>query len=133
MQTTVTQSGRSSRGFTLVEMLVVVAVMSVISAIAIPVLTDTNYSSNIARNNRNAQTAVMVYAAAVASGATFSSSPNDVAGVVAELNAGKYGAGNLDSSFYRMPPVDPDAKAGMMALLRYIPAEGGLIIVSPPQ
>ncbi len=60
-------------GFSLVEMLVVIAVIGVITAIAVPAISGIIAEAKIAKNERNAQSAVSVYSAAVAAGATVAS------------------------------------------------------------
>ena len=59
----------SKKGFSLVEMLVVIAVIGVLTAIAIPIIGRINEQAKVAKDNRNAQAVVTMYNAARAAGA----------------------------------------------------------------
>ena len=61
-------SKNSKKGFSLVEMLVVIAVIGVLTAIAIPIIGRINEQATIAKDNRNAQAVVTMYNAARAGG-----------------------------------------------------------------
>ncbi len=78
-------------GFSLVEMLVVIAVIGIIAAIAIPNIGKINDSAKDARKRRNAQSIASVFAAAQAAGLDFSTTPTtaaDEAGVIANVITG---------------------------------------------
>ena len=62
-------SKNSKKGFSLVEMLVVIAVIGVLTAIAIPIIGRINEQAEIAKDNRNTQAVVTMYNAARAAGA----------------------------------------------------------------
>ena len=81
------------KGFSLVELLVVIAVIGVIAAIAIPAMSGIFENSRLAKARRNAQNIASTYAAARAAGASFSGTT--AAAVAAELNTGKTGAGQF--------------------------------------
>jgi type IV pilus assembly protein PilA len=61
---------RLRAGFSLVELLIVIAVIGVIAAIAIPSISGITDSANTAKAQRNAQNIVSTYNAALAAGAT---------------------------------------------------------------
>lgn len=78
-------------GFSLVEMLVVIAVIGIIAAIAIPNIGKINDSAKDARKRRNAQSIASVFAAANAAGLDFATTPTtaaDEAGVIANVISG---------------------------------------------
>lgn len=120
------------RGFTLVELLVAITIATVLSAIAIGAMTGVSRNADEASLKRNAQMAVQVYSAARAAGATFSSEAGDLTSVLAELAEGKQGKGNLSSSYFQMPAVNPAQSGELMNYLVYDPAAGGLQIKIMP-
>lgn len=64
---------KAQGGFSLVEMLVVIAVIGIIAAIAIPNIGSVNNSARVAAAQRNAQSIASVLNAAIAAGVTTTS------------------------------------------------------------
>ena len=88
------------KGFSLVELLVVIAVIGVIAAIAIPAMSGIFENSRTAKARRNAQNIASTYAAARAAGASFTGATE--AAVAAELNTGMAGAGQFATTRFQV-------------------------------
>ena len=82
-----TQKSRLQRGFSLVEMLVVIAVIGVIAAIAIPNIGSINAAAMKAEQQRNAQTLASLFSAGQAAGVTWAGT--SVAALITEIQTGK--------------------------------------------
>jgi type IV pilus assembly protein PilA len=67
------------QGFSLVEMLVVIAVIGVIAAIAVPNIGSLTNAAKIARDQRNAQSIASVFAAGTAAGVPWDTASKDAA------------------------------------------------------
>ena len=86
-------------GFSLVEMLVVIAVIGIIAAIAVPNIGRINDAAKDAKNRRNAQNIASVYASANAAGHDFFNT--DLATTVTDIVTG-----------YTIDPADEGPFAG---------------------
>ena len=109
--------GFARAGFTLVELLVTIAILVVISSISLGVMAGINRNAEDTKDKRNAQTVAALYASARAAGATFISPPNDLPGRINELIAGRYGGGNLASSLFQLSPMAPQELAAVVQRL----------------
>ncbi len=111
----------ATKGFSLVEMLVVIAVIGVIAAIAIPSIGNINAAAKTATNQRNAQSIVSMYQAGAAAGVAWAGTNRNtqVAAVIT-------GAFPLDGAFanktFKVPNISNSDK---IACYPYIGIETG--------
>jgi prepilin-type N-terminal cleavage/methylation domain-containing protein len=120
----------SKCGFSLVELIVSVAILGILVCIALPTLLNIFGEAESAKTTRNAHTIATTYASARAAGATFTSSPTDVRGMVMELNEGKNGAGMMADSLFSVNPLSSDEMNAVLKRLRYLPETDSLVISS---
>lgn len=116
----VTLKNAATQGFSLVEMLVVIAVIGVIAAIAIPQIGGINAGANTAKNQRNAQSLVSVYAAATAAGASFTAQTED--GIVGDLTGAtgvKVAGGAFDGKVFSVPGLSDTDKGEAKKFIKY--------------
>lgn len=98
-----------NKGFSLVELLVVIAVIGVIAAIAIPAMTGVFSNSRTAKAKRNAQNIASTFAAAQAAGYTATVADEDAA--VTAINTGVSGSGAFSTSFFQVSLDTQEATA----------------------
>jgi type IV pilus assembly protein PilA len=95
-------------GFSLVEMLVVIAIIGIIAAIAIPNIGNLNQSAREAAAKRNAQSIASVMNAAVAAGANLSSL-SDAQSIIDLAETGVTPAdGAFSGKRFTSGPIDDD-------------------------
>ncbi|MCB1203177.1 MAG: prepilin-type N-terminal cleavage/methylation domain-containing protein [Verrucomicrobiae bacterium] len=107
------------KGFSLVEMLVVIAVIGIIAAIAVPNIGRINDSAKEATARRNAQNVASVFASAQAAGLNFaaaSTTPSDI--VTAVVTGAKVTEkGPFENTWFGVPGL---TSADQTAALKYL-------------
>jgi type IV pilus assembly protein PilA len=109
-------------GFSLVEMLVVIAIIGIIAAIAIPNIGSINNSARIATGQRNAQSVASVLNAAVAAGATLTGLTGTSTGANI-IDLAETGVSPLDGAFknkkFTVGAIDDDEEPVAAVYLSY--------------
>lgn len=109
---------KAQGGFSLVEMLVVIAVIGIIAAIAIPNIGSVNNSARIAAAQRNAQSIASVLNAAIAAG-TSTSGWTD-ANILGKAETGVSPTdGAFSGKTFTTGPIDNSEEAGIDDLITW--------------
>ncbi len=125
---------KNTSGFSLVEMLVVIAVIGIIAAIAVPNIGRINDAAEEAKSKRNAQNLASVYASAQAAGLDFLVSGNEgntIAKVVTGATVSAAGS-PFNGTFFGVPNLSSleQGRAGTFldltadGMLVYLPGGG---------
>lgn len=123
----------ASKGFSLVEMLVVIAIIGIIAAVAVPQISGFTSSAEDSRNKRNAQTLVSTYAQAQAAGLDLipDGETNKTAAVDAVIAGDLIDGGAFDGQYFGVPNMEDSSRDDALeflklenGMLQYVPAGG---------
>lgn len=115
------------RAFSLVEMLLVIAVIGIVAAVGVPTVDRMNEASDEVRNRRNAQTIASICGSAKAAGKNFVSDADDPASPYSVIHAIRTGEtitdGPAQGAYFGMPNLTEAEMAGALAYLRVVEGE----------
>jgi type IV pilus assembly protein PilA len=117
------------KGFSLVEMLVVIAVIGIIAAIAVPNIGRINDSAKEATARRNAQNIASVFASAQAAGLNFAAAsvaPADIAAAVV-TGAKVTEKGPFENTWFGVPGLTAADQTAALKFLSYDAASAQLL------
>ena len=126
----------AKKGFSLVEMLVVIAIIGVIAAIAVPQISNFTDAANKGKAQRNAQNLSSVCSAAQAAGLDFAKAGNSSSGadrtlqetVDAVVNGATVIGGAFAGEFFGVPSMGADEKNGAWS---YLSLANGVLSYDP--
>ncbi len=111
-------SFQSGKAFSLVEMLSVIAVIGIISPIAIPGISNIRESAERASAQRNAQNLASVFVSAQAAGLDLLVD-SDLSGTISNIVQGGFASeGVFNGSFFGLPGLNNEEQADALAYLR---------------
>ena len=119
MKTTLKKNVKA--GFSLVEMLVVIAVIGIIAAIAVPTIGSITAQANENKAKRNAQNLASVYSSAIAAGSTAFTGDTDAGVIVGKVVTGVNGADSFATTNFQVPNM---SAAEITNALDYLTAVG---------
>ncbi len=114
-------------GFSLVEMLVVIAVIGILAAIAVPNIGRINEAAEDTKDRRNAQQLSSVSSAAAAAGLNFVGTSTDVEAVVASIVTGSTVQDNTSpfyNQFFGVPGLSAPERT---SAIRYLTIANGIL------
>lgn len=122
----------ASKGFSLVEMLVVIAIIGIVAAVAVPQISGFTSSAEDSRNKRNAQTLVSTYAQAQAAGLDLiPTGATKTAAVDAVIAGASINGGAFDGQYFGVPNMEDSSRDDALeflklenGMLQYVPAGG---------
>ena len=114
----------TTRGFSLIELLFAMAIISMLSAVAMFSLSDVNGAARSAKSKRNAQSICSLFQSARSVGVEFNSTSKE--GILDELIKGKSGKGALSTSVFQLS-LDSEERASALAFCMFDPASKAMV------
>jgi len=112
-------TNKNNFGFSLNEMLLVIAILGIITALAVPVLAQGVNKAGGAKSHRNAQSLAVMAGNAVAAGDMSIPSATSVDEVVDILIVGVDGTGVFEGTFFQVQSLTAEERAEAVALLEF--------------
>jgi Tfp pilus assembly protein FimT len=112
---------------TLAELLIVVAVIGVMSAMALPIFFGTTQAATSNKTRSNAHRLVSMSEQALATGNTQITSAGSKEAAITLLEAGILGTGPMAGTLIKVSPLSANERAAVLPLLDYV--DGRLVLV----
>jgi len=127
-------SHRRPRGFSLVELLVVVIVLGVLASLAIANFTNINETSRVTVARAQAQRIASVFGSGIATGAPGFKAASSVDTAMNAVGAGSQGSGANASAWFQLPGISADMDEDKLTAEQarhYLSWESGSLIYNP--
>ncbi len=124
MQISANHHRRGKRAFSLVEMLVVVAIIGIMAGIAIPVINIIRSNAEESLNRRTAQILASMASGALTAGSEAVAAASSESEVLDLLSVGVFGTGAFEDVLFRVP-LSAEEREGLDAYLAF---QEGLLI-----